>query len=276
MPKALIIIICLTTIFCVLAMIYFGQHRMLYHPRGYAPKAKAFQVLHQVRYPSLGNSQTSYVFPKTAIDSTPERVWWLFGGNGSTALGWEPLFDQLDLADSGTAVVLVDYPGYGKCRGKPSPEAIYQSVDDLIATLAKQWNLPKEELMSRSSAIGHSLGAAIALHTTATHEMTAVTAIAPFTSMADMAKLKVGFLSFLLRHHYDNRSTIAQLSKHPSSPKITIYHGDADSLIPISMGRELTEIAGAERATFIPLPRRGHNDVVGAVIPDLVTAIEMK
>jgi pimeloyl-ACP methyl ester carboxylesterase len=69
--------------------------------------------------------------------------------------------------------------------------------------------------------------------------------IAPFTSASDMAYRRVGWpLYLLLQHNYDNDKRLAELYARPADqrPKVIIAHGDADHVVPISMGRKLAEM----------------------------------
>lgn len=249
--------------------IYFYQDRMIYFPRSYSSSSKWFERVDKVRYRANGVYQTSFIYPRGMVDE-PEQIWWLFGGNGSTALDWLSILERGSLSGR-QAFVLVDYPGYGLCQGKPEPEAIFSSVEQLHRALSERWEFSPNEVSKRSGTMGHSLGAAIALNTAARFEMPEVVAVSPFTSMDEMAKRKVGVLYHLLKHQYDNREAVGRLMKRENPAKITIFHGNRDSLIPISMGRELAELAGEANASFRMAEGCGHNDILHSVQKDLLT-----
>ena len=250
------------------ATVYFAQDGMIYFPRKYYPKASWFEQVDAVNYQSREKPQTAFLYPMNR-DTTPKVVWWMFGGNGMTAMDWLSMV-QGTAENEDCMFVLVDYPSYGRCHGKPCPGSIYESVSDLHSTLAKRWEITPKELSVRSKAFGHSLGAAVALHTAAEYEMSEVIAVSPFTTMEAMARRKVGFLSFLLKHPFDNKTSVTRLTQQESPPKIHIFHGARDSLIPLSMGREIADLAGDRLAGFHSVKGRGHNDVISAIEDDLL------
>ena len=88
-----------------------------------------------------------------------------------------------------------------------------------------------------------------------------------------MARLVVGWpLCHLLRHRYDNQLCLREIIAGPQPlPRIDIFHGLNDTLIPPAMSRTLAgesptikrhEIAGAD-----------HNDVLIEIIPALQVLI---
>jgi len=259
------------TAICFLLIVYFGQESMIYFPRHYAPESKAFSKVDMVFFQSEGFSQTAFLFP-SGRSSKPETVWWCFGGNGSTAIDWLPFLEENEFPE-GHIFALVDYPGYGRCFGKPSDKAIFDSVESLHKTLAGRWDEDPATLSAKSKVMGHSLGAAVALHTAAKFEMQEAIAISPFTTLEEMAKLRVGILHVFLRNHFDNRESIQQLVSQAKSVKIHIFHGSWDGLIPSSMGLELADLAG-NKAQFHLTERAGHNDVLGKIQKELYKLLE--
>jgi pimeloyl-ACP methyl ester carboxylesterase len=192
----------------------------------------------------------------------------MFGGNGATALDWVSLLEGAEFPD-GHVFVLVDYPGYGSCEGEPNPQSIYDSTSDLYKKLGERWGLEERELSERSGVIGHSLGAAVALHTAARYGMKKAVVISPFTTMSEMAERRVGKLHFLLRHPFDNRQSVRKLVGQSPPAELYIFHGSRDLSIPISMGAELAELAG-KNARFHSIKNRGHNDIVYAIRDELI------
>jgi uncharacterized protein len=256
---------------CFVVILYLGQDRMIYFPRHYAPQSKAFSKVDMVHFQSDGLQQTAFLFP-VGRTTKPTTIWWCFGGNGSTAIDWLSFLMGSDFPD-GHIFVLVDYPGYGRCFGKPSDQSIYASVQSLHQTLATRWGMEAADLSSRSKVMGHSLGAAVALHTAARFEMQEVIAISPFTSLDDMAKLRMGFLHVFLRHHFDNRDSIRRLIAQSKPPQIHIFHGSIDGLIPVTMGRELANLAG-KQARFYLVRDAGHNDVLDPIQNEVIELLK--
>ena len=274
MVKGFLITIVLVFLLIFLVL-YLSQDKLIYFPRGYATYSRLFDEVEKVSYTTSAGKQVAFLYPPSSADSqnTPKEVWWMFGGNGSTALDWLALLARTELP-KGTICVLVDYPGYGLCRGKPKPETIFQSVDVLFADLAGRWSLSSKDLAKRSGAMGHSLGAAVAMGFARNYQFPKVVAISPFTSMKDMARRQVGKLGFLLRHHFDNRESVRGLIEQQPPASITMFHGTRDSLVPFSMGKELANLAGPERCEFHPVENRGHNDILSSIEKELAGLLE--
>ena len=57
-----------------------------------------------------------------------------------------------------------------------------------------------------------------------------------------------------------------------SPTRITIVHGEADSIIPVAMGRELAAL-DPERITFHGVPGADHNDLIGVAVEVILAAM---
>ncbi|CAL1171764.1 unnamed protein product [Cladocopium goreaui] len=141
--------------------------------------------------PEVG-SQTAYLLrPSGDIDT----LWVFFGGNAMLARDWLMFCDKVLTHTSRTtnAFLLVDYPGYGRNAGEPSPASVLKSSHlALEATLEK---LPTVQVQ----LLGHSLGAAAAAQLAADWDLPSGPGLlvlsAPFIDIPHMA---VQLLSVLL------------------------------------------------------------------------------
>jgi pimeloyl-ACP methyl ester carboxylesterase len=85
-----------------------------------------------------------------------------------------------------------------------------------------------------------------------------VVLIAVFTTLREEAATVVGRpLSYLLVENYDNRACLRQLSRRQPPPRVEIFHGTRDDIIPARMGRELAENF-PEFVTFHPVEGGDH------------------
>jgi pimeloyl-ACP methyl ester carboxylesterase len=88
-----------------------------------------------------------------------------------------------------------------------------------------------------------------------------------------MARRAIGWpLCWLLLHNFDNRARMAELAARPQPPRVTIFHGSADTLIPEEMGRSLAE-AFPKMATFHEVADADHNSVVTWAQPEMFKAM---
>jgi len=255
-----------------LAWLYLEQARFIYHPRPYPSTQSVAQfnnIATPIRYRTTQGQQTAFYFaPKN--HGIPKHLWVMFNGNASVALLTWPAFIQAD-ANGEDAFLLIDYPGYGLCEGKPSPKNIESSADSALLALQHQLGSALPVLR----VIGHSLGAAAALQFATHHEIDRVILLAPFTSISDMGKLMFGFHpDFLIRHNFDNGARLAELAKRTPPPRVIIFHGSDDAVIPQVMGRELAK-KYPEFTSFYPLDGIGHDDILQQV-PLILQAMNAK
>tara|TARA_R110002096_G_scaffold67332_8_gene163357 strand:- start:13678 stop:14499 length:822 start_codon:yes stop_codon:yes gene_type:complete len=249
-------------------LIYLVQAKLIYFPRTYGNYGTYLRRVEHLKFENRGKSQTAFLINKG--HEPIERVWWVFGGNGSLALDW---LDQIEAVNApGVIFVMVDYPGYGICEGRPNPSSIRRSIDRLIPVVAKRLNLSEELLLQKSATLGHSLGAAVALEMAARFDLQLVVAISPFTTMKAMASRTVGpVLSNLLTHRYDNLSSLRSLHEKGTA-QVLMFHGDRDQIVPFEMGKQLSQNFSAV-VKFQSVPGAGHNDIINFLEEELTRVI---
>jgi pimeloyl-ACP methyl ester carboxylesterase len=267
------LLVCIGMFVVFAVILYISQGKLIYLPQRYSPKMDEFKRVDSISYLLGGKKQFLYV-PHRINEELPEQIWWVFGGNGSVALGWVGAVEAVS-PKANRAFVLFDYPGYGLNEGEPNPERIAKSLNLAIPEVAKHLGFSEGELIARSSTLGHSLGSAVAFDFADRYGLDRVIAISPFTTMAAMARKQMGpVISMLLSHRYDNEKSLDAILNSNRSADITIFHGSLDSLIPVSMGKALADRdKSGERVKFISVPGAGHNDIVMRIAPDLIRMV---
>ncbi|MCF8082537.1 MAG: alpha/beta hydrolase [Deltaproteobacteria bacterium] len=156
------------------------------------------------------------------------------------------------LVAQGLGVFLYDYRGYGKSKGRPSESGIYQDGLAACDFLTKQKRIEPDRIV----CFGRSLGAAVAVEIARHRKVRALIMESGFTSANEMAGtlLFLRPLSRLFPKHYNNVGKMSQIQV----PTL-IIHGDADDLIPFSMGRTLYDAASRPKY-FYSIKGAGHND----------------
>jgi len=256
----------------LLLMLSLVGHSIIYHPH---PYGAAYRKLYppgmvELHFRSAAGEQVAFYLPPRNATGRPEQIWVAFCGNGSLALDWLPLVarDQ----NRGNAFLLIDYPGYGKSEGWPNPSNTLAASNDALTALAAQLRVPENSLEPRLNAIGHSLGAAAALDFAVHHRVEKIILLAPFTSLREEAAGFIGqWLSRLMPNDYDNRAALRILGQRRPAPRVFIFHGLEDGLIPSRMSAQL----GAEfpeLVTFRGIPGANHDTVV-AMIADQILAL---
>ncbi len=257
--------------FATLAIfLFFYQRKMIYFPGRYEPSYKAGLPPDTVELEystAAGRMKSFYIPPRTEEKEKPKDLWVFFGGNAALALDWLLYLDRFP--DKASGVLLVEYPGYGLCEGKPGYDSIRENSEAAFQSLARHLKMEPSELEKDLNVLGHSLGAATGLEFAAHHPVKKIILLAPFTSMMDMARRSVGWpLCLLLKDRFDNIAALDQIVSRADKPQIHIFHGDADEVVPFTMGQSL---AGRHPDTIVfhPCKAVDHNSVIDVAAQEI-------
>jgi fermentation-respiration switch protein FrsA (DUF1100 family) len=211
---------------------------------------------------------------KTA-DGTNLHGWW------ATPPGWQPADGALlylhgnggNLSYRGgflasvvyqlrSAVLVVDYPGYGRSGGSPSERGCYATADAAYDWLTRNRGVPADRLI----LYGGSLGGGVATDLAVRKPHRALVLVSTFTSFPEEAQTKVRWLPcrWLARNQFNNLAKIASVHG-----PVFIAHGTRDDLIPFSMSQRLYDAANAPKR-FFAMEGWGHEDIL---TPDGLVAL---
>lgn len=249
----------IVTVLAIVMLLLFFQHKLIYHPRRYSVDSGLRNpALVALSYTTSQGRQKSFYLPPRTLPL--RRLWVLFPGNGSLALDWLGYLDPP--ADSRDGYLLIEYPGYGDCEGFASPGAIQESAEGAFASLAQSLQTKPAELEGKLNLLCLSIGCATGLNFAVRHPIGQVILVAPFTTMRAMARRVVGWpLCYVLMHNFDNRARLNELAVRPEPPRVNIFHGEDDEVVPFSMGRELAGMHPG-MITFHGVPGATHNTVL--------------
>jgi pimeloyl-ACP methyl ester carboxylesterase len=170
-------------------------------------------------------------------------------GNGSNLSGmsgrvyrWrEPL---------GRAVLIYDYPGFGKSNGRPSEVGCYAAGEAALQWLTQSQGIPMHEVI----LVGESMGGAIAVELATQHPVRMLVLHGAFTSVPDMAQTRFPWYPsrYLVHNQMDNEAKIRQVDC-----PVLITHGTSDGIVPFSQGERLFAAAN-EPKKFIRMEGHGH------------------
>ncbi|MGH7752823.1 MAG: alpha/beta hydrolase [Gemmatimonadales bacterium] len=177
----------------------------------------------------------------------PGLLW--FYGNGETIGAIWPVLREF--RPPGAALLVVDYPGYGPSGGRASEAGIYEAGALAYQSLASRPGVDR----ARIYVYGRSLGSAVATRTAADHPAAGLILESPFTSARDMAARHYRIVPrFLVRLQLDNLATIGRVHC-----PVLIFHGTADRIVPIDLGRRLAEAVPGP-VEFVMIEGAGHNE----------------
>lgn len=150
------------------------------------------------------------------------------------------------------SILIFDYRGYGRSEGTPSEEGILEDARAARRWLAKRAGVAESEIV----LVGNSLGGAVAVDLASKDGARALVLENTFTSLPDVASSHLlGLPSrWFLKNRLDSQAKIADYH----GPLLQT-HGDADSIVPIKLGRRLFD-AAHEPKQFVVVSGGGHND----------------
>ena len=150
----------------------------------------------------------------------------------------------------GRAVLLYDYPGYGKSSGRPSEDGCYAAGEAALSWLCEGQCVPLADVI----LVGESMGGAVAVELATQHRVRLLVLHGAFTSFPDMAQVR--FPCFPSRYLVHNRMDNEAKIPFVQCP-VLITHGTADNVVPFDQGERLFA-AAHEPKQFIRLDGHGH------------------
>lgn len=250
--------------FAILIFLLLMEDQFLYGPRHVElGKPPAGVVVEDIDMVSRRGDRIHAWWSK-AKDWQPEQGAVLFcHGNGGN-LSHRGRVLQHWIKEIGVAVLIFDYPGYGRSSGVPSEDGCYAAGDAAFDWLCQVAKAPAERII----LYGGSLGGGIATDLATRRPHRALVLVAAFTSFPDMAQTRFPWLPgrWLVRNRFDN------VGKLPSCRgPVFVAHSPEDGLIPYWQGEHLYA-AAPEPKRFFPMPNYHHNDLpISAFYPALRT-----
>jgi uncharacterized protein len=172
-----------------------------------------------------------------------------FPGNGDYLVGFFNRFRKI-IAD-GTGVVALSYRGYAGSSGQPSERGLLLDAAVAYAFTTARYSA------DRIVAWGFSLGTGVAVALAATHPVGKLILEAPYTSITDVAglRLRVVPVRWLTRDQFRSDQRIGNVTA-----PLLIMHGARDGVIPVAFGERLFELAHQPKQ-FVQFPEGGHDNL---------------
>jgi len=161
-----------------------------------------------------------------------------------------------EIAAAGSAVLILDYRGYGKSAGRPTERGLYRDADAGYDRLIGMGYAP-----NRIVVHGESLGSAVAVDLARRRPCAGVILECPFTSFSAMAGAIVPWAGRLFASGFNTRRKIAGVHV-----PLLVIHGDHDRTIPCAMGCAVFKAAN-EPKSFWMVAGATHIDIVEAAGP---------
>jgi len=150
------------------------------------------------------------------------------------------------------SLLLFDYRGYGKSQGSPDEAGVLADARAARAWLAKRTGVAEQDIV----LWGESIGGAVAVDLAAKDGARGLILEDAFTSLPDVAAYHYPLLPvrWLMRGKLNSLANIGSY-RGP----LLMAHGDADSIIPYTLGQRLFAAAN-EPKRFLTQDGADHND----------------
>jgi fermentation-respiration switch protein FrsA (DUF1100 family) len=187
----------------------------------------------------------AWYLPPLSGDGGPAPLVVFTHGNAELIDDWPEAFEPP--RRWGAAVLLVEYPGYGRSTGSPSQTSIAATMRSAFDQMAKRSEIDAARII----AYGRSLGGGAACALARERRVAALVLESTFTSVRSLAR-GFGVPGFLVLDPFDNLSALRAYSG-----PVLIVHGERDEIIPAAHAAELHAAAPQSRLALEPC---GHND----------------
>lgn len=242
-----------------IAVLYFGQRSLLYHPDQTIPQPEDYGVgeMTAIRLPIRDGLELLAWWRPAATAQAPV-IAYFHGNAGHIGNRADKVRAYLD---AGYGVLLLSYRYNAGTGGSPSEKALILDAVKALEFL-KSENIPE----SRIVLYGESLGSGIAVQMAVTHDVGALVLEAPYSSMPDLAQHHYWYAPsrWLVRDRFDSVSLVSAVRA-----PLLIVHGEEDTVIPLKYARRLFDAARKPK-TFRLLAGARHNNLLDYGLPDVV------
>jgi uncharacterized protein len=174
-----------------------------------------------------------------------------FHGNTRSIKGWAKY--SRDFTVHGYDVLMIDYRGFGKSKGKRSETAMKKDAQHVYNKMRYDFKYPENKII----IYGRSLGSGFAAKLASSNKPKLLILDAPYYSFSSLTNRYLPFLPISILLRFKIRTD--QWLKYCRSP-IFIIHGNKDRLIPLSSSVRLAKVAPLN-TILVPIYGGGHNDL---------------
>jgi len=218
-----------------------------------------FRVARGYRYRFLERFEEVFLEPEESVELHALRFTvddalgtvLFFHGNTGSLRRWGKQAQRF--TRMGWNVLMMDYRGYGKSRGKLSEVALHADAARWYA-----W-LKEREPEARIIVYGRSLGSGMAVPVAASNRPRALLLESPFANLYDAARHQFYALPYrwLLRYPFRNDKAIRRITC-----PVYIFHGKRDPVVPYESALKLYSLVPATvTREMISFPRGFHSDL---------------
>jgi fermentation-respiration switch protein FrsA (DUF1100 family) len=221
---------------------------------GWNPPPKRLTRLRDVELDCDAGKVHAWWSPPEKWDPSQGAVLYCHGNAGNLSL-WGPALEAWS-KHRPEAVLIFDYPGYGKSEGKPSEAGCHAA-----ARAAYDWVCRNQKVAGQQVIlVGQSLGSAVATNLATECDYRALVLISPPSSMPDMATERFPMfpLRWFIHNRFDNLQWIGQCHR-----PVFLAHGTADQMVAFRNAERVFAVANEPKKLY-RLEGVGHDVVLDA------------
>lgn len=181
------------------------------------------------------------------IPHTGNKTILFFHGNGGNIS--HRLEKIILIRKSAASILIFDYRGYGRSKGRPTEEGIYLDAQAAYDYLVNTRGIEPHDII----LYGESLGCAVAIDLASKNEVGGIILEGAFSSGRDMAKALYPYLPISL--FFNKFNSIDKIDK-VGAPLVFI-HSSSDEIVPFDLAKKIYNVANQPKK-FVVI-RGGHN-----------------
>lgn len=245
LPVLIVAIAVLALVAAYWALLYAGQRAILFPAPPLAGAPPRPPDVQSIWLDTSSGRVEAWLLPPVGPWPGPAPLLLFTHGNGELIDHWPSAFDEP--RSWGLAVLLLEYPGYGRSEGRPSDRSIKETM-----LAADRWARQQPGIDARRLIpYGRSLGGSAAAMLAAERNTAALVLESAFTSARAFAR-QFFAPGLLVRDPLDTLSAVGRFEG-----PVLVMHGEDDEIVPVAHGRTLA--AASPRAQLQLMPC-GHND----------------
>jgi len=173
-----------------------------------------------------------------------------FHGNAGNLKGWGYWGHRL--RKFGYTIVITDYRGYGKSRGRLSESNLNEDAQKIYDYVRQRY--PGQQII----IMGRSLGSGVATDLATKVNFDKLILESPFHNFPGLAKMHFRYLphQLILQYKFDNAGKASKIDK-----PVLILQGTDDTIVPLKSAEILVDSFNSSQLTFIKIKGGGHNNL---------------
>lgn len=228
--------------------LYYLQEKFLFHPEK-LPENFQFKFERPFEEMQFEAEDGATIHGLKFTVERPKGIVLYLHGNTRSVKGWSKY--AIYFLNYGYEVLMVDYRGFGKSRGKRTEENIKNDLQEVYDRLAEEYG--DENII----VYGRSMGSGFAAKVASQNSPLMLILHAPYFSLMDTTKRYLFFIPISVILRYKIKTNV--WLRYVRCP-IYILHGTRDKLIPYGSSVRLSKIR-PDATTLFPIPGANHHNI---------------